>query len=110
MQGGGVSADQTVVLIEEGGHANVKVGVADIDGVLRGKYVSREKFFSALEKGFGFCDVVIGWDSHDQLYDNSTVTGWHTAYPDVPVTILPETCRPVPTEGDMLLFLGEFAG
>jgi glutamine synthetase len=97
-------------IVEGRGLDHVKVAVTDVDGILRGKYMAREKFFSALEKGFGFCDVVIGWDSHDQLYDNSTVTGWHTAYPDVPVTILPETCRPVPTEGDMLLFLGEFAG
>ena len=61
----------------------VKVGVTDIDGILRGKYLSREKFLSAMEKGFGFCDVIVGWDSNDQLYDNVSFTGWHTAYPDV---------------------------
>ena len=71
----------------------IKVGVFDIDGILRGKYVSRDKFFSALEGGFGFCDVVLGWDSNDQLYDNVTYTGWHTGYPDAPVRIVPETCR-----------------
>ena len=60
----------------------VKVGVFDIDGVMRGKYMGRDKFLSSLEKGFGFCDVVLGWDSNDQLYDNVKVTGWHTAYPD----------------------------
>ena len=32
-----------------------------VDGVLRGKYLARDKFFSALEQGFGFCDVVLGW-------------------------------------------------
>ena len=61
---------------------HVKVGFTDIDGVLRGKYLSREKFLSVLPKNFGFCDVVVGWDSNDQLYDNVTYTGWHTAYPD----------------------------
>ncbi|MBC8048788.1 MAG: glutamine synthetase, partial [Chitinophagales bacterium] len=45
-----------------------------------------------------------------QLYDNVKFTGWHTAYPDVAVRVLPETCRSVPFEGDMLLFLGEFTG
>jgi glutamine synthetase len=97
-------------IVEQRGLSHVKVGVFDIDGVLRGKYMGREKFFSALEKGFGFCDVVLGWDSNDQLYDNVKLTGWHTAYPDASVRVLPETCRPVPAEGDMLMFLGEFDG
>lgn len=88
---------------------HVKVGLFDIDGVMRGKYMSREKFFSSLEKGFGFCDVVLGWDSKDQLYDNVTYTGWHTGYPDAPVRILPESCREIPFEDGMLLFLAEFA-
>ncbi|NNM71813.1 glutamine synthetase family protein [Enterovirga aerilata] len=96
-------------LVEEGGHTFVKLGVSDIDGILRGKYVSRTKFLSALEKGFGFCDVIVGWDSNDQLYDNVAYTGWHTAYPDAPVRILPETCRTLPFENDAPFFLCELA-
>lgn len=96
-------------IVEERDLSHVKVGVFDADGVLRGKYMGREKFFSALDKGFGFCDVVLGWDSNDQLYDNVKYTGWHTAYPDAAVRILPGTCRPVPFEDKMILFLGEFA-
>ena len=88
---------------------DVRVGVFDLDGILRGKFLSREKFFSALEHGFGFCDVVLGWDSGDQLYDNVQYTGWHTGYPDAPVRILPETARNVSTEPGMLMFLAEFA-
>jgi glutamine synthetase len=88
---------------------HVKVGVFDIDGVMRGKYISREKFLSALDGGFGFCDVVLGWDCQDQLYDNVKYTGWHTGYPDAPVRLLPETCRKLPFEDDGLFFLGEFA-
>lgn len=95
-------------IVEERGLTHVKVGVFDADGVLRGKYMSRKKFFSALEKGFGFCDVVLGWDSNDQLYDNVTYTGWHTAYPDAAVRILPDSCRSLPFEPPMLLFLTEF--
>ena len=97
-------------IVEERGLEHVKLGVFDNDGILRGKYMGRDKFFGALDKGFGFCDVVLGWDSNDQLYDNVKYTGWHTAYPDAPVRVLPETCRSVPFEGNMLLFLGEFDG
>lgn len=95
-------------LVEERGADHVKVGVFDIDGIMRGKYMGRDKFLSALDKGFGFCDVVLGWDSNDQQYDNTTFTGWHTAYPDAWVKIVPESCRVVPFEDDRLLFLGEF--
>ena len=89
--------------------SHVKVGVFDIDGIMRGKYMSRAKFLSALESGYGFCDVVLGWDCQDQLYDNVQFTGWHTGYPDAPVRILPESCRPLPFEDDSLFFLSEFA-
>lgn len=104
------TAAQARAIVTERGLTHVKVGVFDVDGILRGKYMAREKFFSALDKGFGFCDVVLGWDSNDQLYDNVRFTGWHTAYPDAAVRILPQTCRAVPFEGNMLLFLAEFDG
>jgi glutamine synthetase len=97
-------------IVAERGLTHVKVGAFDIDGILRGKYMSRAKFESSLESGFGFCDVVLGWDSKDQLYDNVRYTGWHTGYPDANVRVLPESCRALPWEEPVLFFLGEFAG
>lgn len=96
-------------LVREGPHEFVKVGVTDIDGLLRGKYMHREKFLSALEAGFGFCDVVLGWDIADQLYDNASYTGWHTGFPDAPVRIVPESGRQLSFEDGCWLFLSEFA-
>jgi glutamine synthetase len=96
--------------VRERSPACAKVGVFDIDGILRGKYLAPDKLASALEKGFGFCDVVLGWDSSDQLYDNVSFTGWHTAYPDAQVRLLPDTLRALPFEDDMPFVLGEFAG
>ncbi len=96
-------------IVEERELSHVKVGLFDVDGVMRGKYMSREKFLSALGGGFGFCDVVLGWDSQDKLYDNVKFTGWHTAYPDAPVRVVPESCREVTGEPGTLLFLLEFA-
>lgn len=97
-------------IIEERGLSHIKVGLFDTDGVMRGKYMSKEKFFSSLDSGFAFCDVVLGWDVNDELYDNAVYTGWHTAYPDAPVRIIPSSCRSIPFEGDMLLFIAEFEG
>lgn len=103
------SAADARSIVEERGLSHVKIGFFDLDGVMRGKYISRQKFFSGLENGVSFCDVVLGWDVNDQAYDNVAFTGWHTGFPDAPMRLLPETCREIPFEDGMLLFLGEFA-
>ena len=43
--------EEAKCIVEERGLSHVKLGVTDIDGIMRGKYVTRDKFFSALEKG-----------------------------------------------------------
>jgi glutamine synthetase len=86
----------------------VKVGGFDIDGVLRGKYVSLDKFWSALGEGIGFCDVVFGWDIGDVLYDNAKVTGWATGYPDAHARIDTRTFRVIPWEPGTAAFLLDF--
>ncbi|MEH6578081.1 MAG: glutamine synthetase [Amphritea sp.] len=95
-------------IINERNITHVKVGIFDTDGIMRGKYMSKDKFFSSLDNGFAFCDVVLGWDSKDKLYDNVSFTGWHTGYPDAPVRVIPESCREIPFEDNTLLFMGEF--
>ena len=85
--------------------SHVKLGVFDLDGILRGKYVSRDKFESAAQSGLGFCDVIFGWDSADALYDNVRYTGWHTGYPDAHARIDLATKRHVPWESDTELYL-----
>jgi len=96
--------------LKEGPHRHVKVGVFDMDGVLRGKYISLDKFLSALDGGFGFCDVALGWDLDDKLYDNVKFTGWHTGYPDANVRIVPDSYRALPFEEGTPFFLAEFTG
>jgi len=86
----------------------VKLGGFDIDGVLRGKYISLEKFFSAAESGFGFCDVIFGWDSSDALYDNVQITGWHTGYPDTLARLDLATFSVLPWEENTAFFLVDF--
>lgn len=88
----------------------VKVGVVDIDGVLRGKYMSAAKLRSAAKDGFGFCAVILGWDSADQTYDNVRFTGWHTGFPDTPLRIVPDSVRELPNDDGTPFLLCEFAG
>ena len=85
----------------------VKLAVTDIDGILRGKYISAEKFYSVIEKGMSFCDVIFGWDSSDVLYDKDSVTGWSRGFPDTPAVLDINTFRTIPWENDIPFFLGE---
>ncbi len=103
-----LSAAQVVEQVRATGHRRVKVAVADIDGVLRGKYLHIDKFAAAVSGGFGFCSVVLGWDAGDVCYDNISYTGWHTGYPDSLVSLDLATFRRVPWDGDVPFFLGEF--
>ena len=95
-------------IVEKSKHRKVKVGIVDIDGVLRGKYIHADKFLSAVNSGFGFCNVVFGWDSADVCYDNSKYAGWHTGYPDAEVRLDLNSLRQIPWEDEVLFCLGEF--
>ncbi len=86
----------------------VQVGGLDLDGVLRGKSISREKFLSAAEDGFGFCDVIFGWDCADELYDQGRFTGWHTGFPDLFARLDTDTLRPLPWQRGDALCLADF--
>jgi len=88
----------------------VKIAIADIDGVLRGKYIHKDKFSSAVKNGFGFCSVVFGWDAGDVCYDNCDLSGWHNGYPDVDAYIDLNTYRNVPWDNNIPFFLADFKG
>jgi glutamine synthetase len=94
--------------VRASGAGKVKVAVSDIDGILRGKYLHRDKFFGAAKGGFGFCDVVFGWDAHDVCYDNTQVTGWQHGFPDALARLDLGTARHVPWDSGVPFFLGEF--
>lgn len=86
----------------------IKLAVTDLDGILRGKYIHRDKFLSAIEGGFGFCGVIFGWDSSDVCYDNADHTGWHTGYPDELASIDLGTYREVPWDDNIPFFIADF--
>lgn len=100
-------AREVLERVEQSGANKVKVAITDIDGVLRGKYLHLDKFASALEGGFGFCNVVFGWDSSDVCYDNVAYTGWHSGYPDALVRLDPTTYREVPWDNNVPFLLGD---
>ena len=103
-----MSTEQIIEYVSNHPSGRVKVAVTDIDGVLRGKYISSEKFLLAVTGNLGFCDVIFGWDMADQAYDNNSFTGWHSGYPDAKVKLSINSFRKIPWENDLPFFLGEF--
>ena len=87
---------------------HIKVAITDINGILRSKYLSTAKFLSALSKGFGFCDVILGSDIDDQLIDGLQQTGWQSGYPDGTVSIDLQTGRDIPYEPHCKLYLSHY--
>jgi len=98
---------QKLAQYREQGVNKIKVGLTDIDGVIRGKYISVDKFTSLMEKQGGFCDCVFGWDVEDRLYDRGEYTGWHTGFPDTGFRLLADTERWLPDE-QCPYYIGEF--
>lgn len=91
------------------GDSKVKLAGVDVDGILRGKLVSKDKFLSIVESGFGFCSVIFGWDMHDQTYFkelkiSNAENGYHDliAIPDL------SSFRRIPWENDVPFFLVNF--
>ncbi len=101
------TTNEILQYVQDHPSGKVKIAFADIDGVLRGKYVSVKKFLAAVSSNSSFCDVIFGWDAADTAYDNANFTGWHTGYPDSPARIDLKTFRKIPWEQDLPFFLGE---
>lgn len=101
-------ARQLVDTYRSEGISRIKLGVTDIDGVIRGKYISLDKFESIAADTSGFCDCVLGWDVADELYDNASFTGWHTAFPDALYRLDLSSERRLKEENNIPYFVGQF--
>lgn len=102
-----MTENQILDYVREHPDQRVKVALVDIDGVLRGKYISTDKFLSVVQSEMGFCNVVFGWDMADVAYENSSYTGWHSGYPDAPARIDLSSFRMIPWENNVPFFLCE---
>ncbi|KZT71303.1 glutamine synthetase/guanido kinase [Daedalea quercina L-15889] len=110
---GGASATQhapkSLLELEDLLRDDIKVKVA-VDGVLRGKFMSKEKFLSAASSnGFGFCSVVFGWDIHDTVYSKELlISNRANGYRDLLASIDLSTYRRIPWENNVPFFLVSF--
>jgi glutamine synthetase len=87
----------------------VKVAGIDCDGQLRGKIMSKDKFLSSVEKGFGMSSAIFGWDMHDELYTNETrISSSQEGYADFIAIPDLSSYRRLPWEDDLPFFLLHF--
>ncbi|KAA8569726.1 hypothetical protein EYC84_001309 [Monilinia fructicola] len=101
------TAENLSTLLEH--DTKVKLAGVDVDGILRGKLVSKKKFLGIAKEGFGFCSVIFGWDMHDQTYFkelkiSNAENGYHDiiAIPDL------SSFRRIPWEDNVPFFLISF--
>lgn len=89
--------------------SSVKVAGIDVDGVLRGKLMSKNKFLSIAKAGFGFCSVIFGWDMHDQSYVKELkISNAQNGYRDLLAVPDLRSFRRIPWENGVPFFLVEF--
>lgn len=87
----------------------VKLAGVDVDGILRGKLVSKSKFLSVAETGFGFCSVVFGWDMHDKTYMRELkISNMENGYRDLIAVPDLNSFRRIPWENNVPFFLVSF--
>jgi glutamine synthetase len=87
----------------------VKLAGVDADGMLRGKLVSKKKFLSVVEDGFGFCSVIFGWDMHDRTYFRELgISNKENGYRDILAKPDLTSFRRIPWEDNVPFFLVSF--
>ena len=89
------------------GLKRIKLAITDMDGVLRGKYLTLDKFASLAKSPAGFCDCIFGWDLGDELYDNVSFSCWDKGFPDAPYRLDLNSVRRLPYEEQTPFFLAE---
>lgn len=85
--------------VEQNDIKTFKVGTVDVDGLWRGKRIAAPYFLeSVADHGTNICNILLGWDMHDEPIPGLSYTGWQTGFPDV--TLMPDlaTLRTVPWE------------
>ena len=88
---------------------SIKVGGTDIDGIIRGKLMSKRKFLSIVKEGFGFCSVIFGWDMHDQTYFKELkISNAANGYRDINAVVDLSSFRRIPWENNTPFFLCSF--
>jgi glutamine synthetase len=98
---------QVINYVQNFPRKRVKIAIADIDGILRGKYISRETFLSALSDKLSFCGAIFESDLKTIANSESNDNGEDTIFHDELLKIDIQTFRKIPWENDTPFFMCE---
>lgn len=94
--------DQAINLLDSPGVEDARIGVVDVDGVIREKKVAPSKAQKLLKQGYMFCDVLYNWDIAENTYGNGD-------FSDAEAAIDPASVRVNPFQPGSLYFLADFS-
>lgn len=78
------------------GTETVELAVPDAYGILRGKHVPAEQWPKVLEGGIHMCSVIYSWTPRCEIRDEDEWLPPEYGWPDMRVTPMADTVRPVP--------------
>lgn len=90
----------------------VTIALADTNGALRGKLVSRNRFLSALKSGTGAAPAFLALDVTDEVLGMPGIIDENTNFHDAVLEVDPDSGRAIPWEAPHrnLLYLADFTG
>ncbi len=97
------TAEAAIAALERTGTEMVRLGIFDVDAILREKAVTRAKAAKLLTQGYAFCNVLYDWDIGEEPYGGG-------AFPDEAAAIDPASGRTYPFADKTALFLADFEG
>jgi glutamine synthetase len=81
-------------LLKKNNIDSVRVGCVDLDGIWRGKQFGLEYFMANVAaNGTNIANVLVGWDSADEVLDGLKYTNWDRGFPDFKLLPDLETLR-----------------
>ncbi len=98
-------------ILEERDAEHVTIAMTDMQGLLRGKYISRNKLLSVLDNGWGLAPLNLALDLDDVIMQAPGIADGSDGFADGSARLLPATCREIPWEAPQrnLLFLAEYS-
>ena len=97
------TVEQAVALLDGPDIGDVRIGIVDVDTVIREKAVKPAKARKLLQEGYAFCDVLYRWDIGEEVYGGD-------AFADEAASIDPASIRCNPFRDDGVMFLADFTG
>ena len=106
------TAEDVRQIVEERNAEHATIGLTDMQGLLRGKYVSRDKLLSVLDHDWGMPPLVLALDFDDVIMEAPVIADGSDGFADGTARLLPATCREIPWESPRrnLFFLAEYSG